>query len=73
MALLTGGRLQGKIPKESHSSQIWERGMRAGGEGEVQQCYSVWLSTFWPARSWGSGTRAQRLPTVGGEALRAHK
>lgn len=66
MALQTGGRLQGKIPKESHSSQIWGRGMRAGGEGEVQQCYSVWLSTFWPARSWGRGLEPSACPRLVG-------
>lgn len=30
---------------------------------------AVWLSTLWPARSWGSGLEPSDLPTVGEEAL----
>lgn len=75
MALLTGGRLRGEIPKETpHFTNLGKghegrRGRR--GSAVLQYCAeaAVWLSTLWPARSWGSWTRAQCLPTVGGEAL----
>lgn len=34
------------------------------------QCMAFYILA---SKELGSGTRAQRLPTVGGEALRAHK
>lgn len=74
MALLTGGRLQGRIPKETlHKSGEGAR----RGEGRARRSsvtvfvlrLQVWLSTLRAGKELGFRTRAQRLPTVDGEAL----
>lgn len=71
MALLTGGRLQGRIPKESRHFTNLGKGHGGGGEGKVQQGCSTVLRLHMAlvSKELGFGTRAQRLPAVGREAL----
>lgn len=75
MALLTGGRLQGEIPKETpHFTNLGKghEGRRGGrGSAVLQYCAeaAVWLFYTLASKELGFGTRAQRLATVGGEAL----